>query len=127
RARPMGAGVDLYGVRKDGTEFPAEISLGPVETAQGVLVTAAIRDITERKRAEDKFRRFLETAPDAVVIVNSEGNIVLVNSQTEKLFGYPRAELVGKKVEMLIPERFRGGHPGHRSGYFADPKVRSMG
>jgi len=127
RARPMGAGVDLYGVRKDGTEFPAEISLGPVETAQAVLVTAAIRDVTERKRVEAKFRGFLEAAPDAVVIVNRGGQIVLVNSQTEKLFGYLRAELVGRSVEILVPERFRGGHSAHRGGYFADPKVRSMG
>jgi PAS domain S-box-containing protein len=127
RLRPMGAGVDLFGVRKDGTEFPAEISLGPVETAQGVLVTAAIRDVTERKRVEAKFRGFLEAAPDAVVIVNRDGQIVLVNSQTEKLFGYPRAELVGRPVEMLVPERFRSEHPAHRGGYVADPRVRSMG
>jgi PAS domain S-box-containing protein len=127
RPRPMGAGVDLRGVRKDGSEFPAEISLGPVETAQGVLVTAAIRDVTDRKKVEAQFRGLLEAAPDAVVIVNGAGDIVLVNSQTEKLFGYPRAELVGKRVEMLVPERFRGGHPAHRQGYFAEPRVRSMG
>jgi PAS domain S-box-containing protein len=127
RRRPMGAGVDLFGVRKDGTEFPAEISLGPVETPQGVLVTAAIRDVSERRKVEAKFRGLLEAAPDAVVIVSRDGNIVLVNSQTEKLFGHPRSELVGKPVEVLIPERFRGGHPAHRSGYFTNPKVRSMG
>jgi PAS domain S-box-containing protein len=127
RLRPMGAGVDLYGVRKDGTEFPAEISLGPVETAQGVLVTAAIRDVTERKKVEAKFRGFLEAAPDAVVIVNRDGEIMLVNSQTEKLFGYSRAELVGKRVEMLVPDRVRAGHPAHRRSYFTDPRVRSMG
>jgi PAS domain S-box-containing protein len=127
RLRPMGAGVDLHGVRKDGSEFPAEISLGPVETAQGVLVTAAIRDLTERKRADDRFRGFLEAAPDAVVIVNRYGNIVLVNSQTEKLFGYPRQELLGQQVEKLIPERFRAKHPRHRAEFFAAPKVRSMG
>lgn len=127
RARPMGAGLELHGLRKDGSEFPAEISLAPVETEQGTLVTAAIRDATARRRVEAKFRGLLEAAPDAMVIVSSTGNITLVNSQTERLFGYPRAELVGHAVEMLIPERFRGAHPGHRSRYFADPRVRSMG
>jgi PAS domain S-box-containing protein len=127
RPRPMGAGVDLHGVRKDGTEFPAEISLGPVETPQGLLVTAAIRDVSGRKKVEARFRGFLEAAPDAVVIVNSAGEIVLVNSQTEKLFGYPRDELVGKQVEVLVPERFRKEHPAHRGEFFAAPKVRSMG
>ena len=127
RLRPMGAGVDLHGLRKDGSEFPAEISLGPVETAQGILVTAAIRDVSERKKVEAKFRGFLEAAPDAIVIVNRTGDVVLVNSQTEKLFGYPRDELMGKRVEMLVPERFRKGHSAHRGSYFADSRARSMG
>jgi PAS domain S-box-containing protein len=127
RVRAMGAGVDLHALRKDGTEFPAEISLGPVETAQGVLVTAAIRDVTDRRRVEAKFHGFLEAAPDAIVIVNRSGTIVLVNAQTEKLFGYARRDLVGQPVERLVPERFRGRHPAHRDGFFAAPKVRAMG
>jgi len=127
RRRAMGDGIELYGLRKDGSEFPAEISLAPIQTVQGALVTAAIRDATSRKRLEGKFKGLLEAAPDAIVIVNSAGQIVLVNSQTEKLFGHPRGELLGKPVETLVPERFRGAHPGHRGAYFADPKVRSMG
>jgi PAS domain S-box-containing protein len=127
RPRSMGAGLELYGLRKDGTEFPVEISLSPLETEEGVLAMSAIRDITERKRAETKFRGMLESAPDAVVIVNREGNIVLVNTQTEKLFQYDRIELLGKPVEILIPERYRNKHPVHRTGYFTEPRVREMG
>jgi len=127
RPRPMGTGFNLFGRRKDGSEFPAEISLSPMETEGGRLVTAAIRDISQRKKVESKFRDLLEAAPDAVVIVNAGGSIVLLNTQAEKLFGYQRIELIGQSVELLVPERFRGRHPGHRAHFFADPNVRSMG
>jgi len=126
-ARPMGAGLELHGVRKDGSEFPVDIKLAPIETPEGMLVTAAIRDVSDRKKAEETFRGLLESAPDAVVIVDGEGRIALVNAQTEKLFGYPREELVRQWAEMLIPERYRSAMPQHRAEYFARPRVRSMG
>lgn len=125
--RAMGAGLELFGRRRDGQEFPVEISLSPLETEAGTLVMSAIRDATNRKRAEQKFRDLLESAPDAMVIVNREGRIVLVNSQTVTLFGWERDELLGQPVEMLVPERFRQRHPGHRGDYFGRPKMREMG
>ncbi|HEY6880483.1 MAG TPA: PAS domain S-box protein, partial [Polyangiales bacterium] len=127
QARAMGSGRPLLGLRKDGSSFPVEISLSPIETDEGVLVASAIRDLSDRARAEEKFRGLLESAPDAVVIVDSDGRIVLANAQTVKLFGYTRDELVGQWVEMLMPERFRDRHGKHRKQYFKEPRVRGMG
>jgi PAS domain S-box-containing protein len=127
KVRSMGAGLELFAIRKDGTQFPVEISLSPLVTEEGTLVSASVRDITDRKRAEQKFRGLLEAAPDAMIIANEKGEIVLINKQTEKLFGYERKELIGKPVEILIPTDFHSKHIGHRTEYFSDPKVRSMG
>ena len=81
RTRPMGEGRELSGRRKDGSEFPVEISLSPLKTETGTLVISIIRDTTARRKVEARFRGFLEAAPDAIVVVNREGNMVLVNSQ----------------------------------------------
>src|SRR5579864_5026661 len=125
--RPMGVGLELHGLRKDGTEFPIEISLSPIKTTDDSFVCSSIRDITDRKRIEERFRALLDSAPDAMVIAGHDGRIVLINSQTEKLFGYRREELLGQPVEVLVPERFWKHHRAHRTGYMSNPQSRAMG
>jgi PAS domain S-box-containing protein len=112
-AQQIGTGIELIGRRKDGGEFPIEIMLSPLESAEGTLVTAAIRDIGVRKAAEKhlaqmegRYRGLLEAAPDAMVVVNQAGEIALLNLQAEKQFGYRRDELLGQKVTNIIPEGF---------------------
>jgi PAS domain S-box-containing protein len=90
-------------------------------------VLLAIEDITEHKKAEAMFRGLLEAAPDAMVIVNRQGDIVLVNAQLEKLFGYGREELTGRKIEILVPERSRQEHAQQRADFSAHPHLREMG
>jgi PAS domain S-box-containing protein len=113
RTQEIGTGIELTGQRKDGSEFPIEIMLSPLESSEGMLVTAAIRDISVRKNAEKvlaqmqgKYRGLMEAAPDAMVVVNPNGEIVLLNLQAEKQFGYPRNELLGQRVTNIIPDGF---------------------
>jgi hypothetical protein len=127
RPRPMGAGVELAGRRRDGSQFPAEISLSSIETPDGLRVVAAVRDATDRIRAEAKFRGLLEAAPDAIVGIAPDGAITLVNAQAERLFGYARSELIGQGIEILVPERARDVHPARRTQYFTRPTPRPMG
>ena len=127
RARPMGAGRDLFGLRKDGTEIPIEIGLTPLSAGGKAYVLSSVVEITERKRAEEQFRLAIEAAPTGMMMVDGGGYIVLVNAQVEKLFGYTRDELIGAPVEMLVPERYRAGHPVFRSGFFTNPNARPMG
>ncbi|MGB6545761.1 MAG: PAS domain S-box protein, partial [Candidatus Acidiferrales bacterium] len=133
-AQQIGTGIELTALRKNGTEFPIEIMLSPLESAEGILVTAAIRDISVRKEAEKhlarmegRYRGLLEAAPDAMVVVNPGGVIVLLNVQAEKQFGYSRDELVGQRVKNIIPEGFaeRIIADGTRSA--ADALAQQMG
>ncbi len=81
----------------------------------------------ERQTAETRFRELLESAPDAVVLVDAQGKIKLVNRRTAELFGYEPHELIDREVELLVPNRFRAGHLPHRAGYVANPRTREMG
>jgi PAS domain S-box-containing protein len=117
-------------VRKDGTRFWANVVITALRDKTGRLrgFGTVTRDFTNRKRAEEeKFQMAVESAPNGMVIINCDGEIVLVNSQTEKMFGYPRAELLGKSVELLMPDRFRDRHSVDRRNFFGDPHTRSIG
>ncbi len=148
RAGGSVAKFEILGLHKSGREIPIEVSLTPLVTEEGVVAISAIRDISERraaeeivrkqaerlearteelKRAEGKFRGLLEAAPDAMVVVNQDGKIALANAQVEAMFGYGREELLGREIEMLIPESARAIHVKHRGGYFLGPHTRAMG
>lgn len=91
------------------------------------VIDSLAAEVDKRRRADQKFRDLLESAPDAMVIVNESGEIVLVNSQTVALFGWRHEELLGQQVETLVPQRFRNAHPPHRKGFFSRPNLRQMG
>jgi len=128
-------GREFVGIHRSGRQIPIEISFGALRQGNGaIFFTGIMRDITERKKAvetlresEVRYRTLLEHSPDAIVIAKEDGKIVLVNEQAEKMFGYSRRELLGEPVEILMPERFRSTHQGHRAGYASAPRVRPMG
>jgi PAS domain S-box-containing protein len=127
KSRQMGLNKELYALKKDGTEFPVEIGLSPIETKEGVVALAAVIDISARKQANKQFEMVVESAPNAIVLVKENGSISLINKQTEILFGYDRKELIGKKIEALLPDRYVKHHVAMRDSFFANPQTRPMG
>jgi len=134
RVRGMGQGLELFGQHADGREVPIEISLSSLVVGGRPMAFAAIRDITVRtqleaalRAREELARGLLDSAPDAMVVVDAVGVITLINQQAIEMFGYPQPELVGQPIEVLIPDRFRGRHPEHVRGFSSAPRSRTMG
>jgi PAS domain S-box-containing protein len=132
--RAMGAGRELFALRKDGSEVPVELGLTQLTTRAGLVILSVIVDITPRKRAETEqkiaraqFRLAVEACPSGMAMVDAAGRIILVNAETERMFGYSRRELIGQGVDILVPIRFRDRHPAFRTAFAANPGVRVMG
>jgi PAS domain S-box-containing protein len=119
--------IEQTAIRRDGTEFPVELSFSPLKVGNAYIFSGFIHDITERKRLEHRFRQAVESSPNAIIMVNESGTIVMANAQTEAFFGYLRTELIGQPIEILVPERFRSTHIGFRQTYLATPVSRPMG
>lgn len=116
-------------IKKDGSQFWADIVITALYNKKNVLIgfLKITREVTERKNQEDKFKGLIETCPDAIIICNKNGNIEIINRQTELLFGFKRSELIGNPVEILVPENNREKHRQHRKKYVQMPKTRPMG
>lgn len=127
RSRPLVAGVELKGIRKDGRIFDAEIGLTPIESGDELLVSATLRDIGADDTSEAHFRNILESAPDAMIIIDHHGKIAVVNGRAVQMFGYARDEMLGKEVEFLLPDELSDRHISHRAAYAREPHLRPMG
>ncbi|MGC1375043.1 MAG: PAS domain S-box protein, partial [Anaerolineales bacterium] len=130
----IGKTVEIQGLRKSGGEFPLEMSLAEWQVGEARFYTAIIRNITERKQAEEALEEsrkvaeeLFEFTPDALLMVDETGSIMRVNQQTQNLFGYAREELLNLKIDILIPQRFHAKHAQDISSFFAQPHMRPMG
>jgi diguanylate cyclase (GGDEF)-like protein/PAS domain S-box-containing protein len=125
--RDMGTGRELFGCRKDGSEFPIEIGLSSIDSDRGPLAVASVMDISSRRELEESFRNVVEVAPYGLAIVDADGRIVVANEFMARTFGYTREELLALPIEQLMPERYRRGHVRQRAIYEEAPVVREMG
>jgi len=127
RSRPLVSGLNLKGLRKDGRVFDAEIALTPVQSGDELLVSSIVRDISADNSSEAYYRNLLESAPDAMVIIDHYGKIAVVNGQAEQMFGHTREEMLGNEIELLLPDDMHVRHISHRAAYARDPHLRPMG
>jgi PAS domain S-box-containing protein len=133
--RPMGSGLDLYGLKKDGTEFPVEVSLSPLKTPDGMLVSSTIRDISDRKTAQEalraseaRFSGILDIAQDAIISVDESQRIMLFNQGAERIFGYASKEIIGQPLDVLLPRGVSRQHSEHIVAFAKSPEpARRMG
>jgi len=125
--RHMGIGRDLFGRRKNGSEFPLEIGLRPLESNGEKFVAASIVDITTRKQLEDRFEKVIEASPYGQILIDDKGIIQLINKSLLELFGYKSEELLGNSMDILVPERYRENHSALRDTYIQTPSLRAMG
>jgi PAS domain S-box-containing protein len=125
--RYMGAGRDLYGKRKDDSEFPLEIGLRSLVADGEQFIVATIVNITRRKQLEERLAKVIDASPYGQLLVDEHGIIQLINPSLLQLFGYNKEELLGKTMDILLPERYRDGHEKLRAGYIQKPSLRPMG
>lgn len=127
QTRSMGGSGELFARRKDGSEIPVEIALKSMETSDGAFVMAVVVDLTERRYLERRFEMAIEAAPIAMLMLDAEGRITLVNREAEKLYGYHRSELLGQPVEMLVPAEYRFTDPLQREQFFKSTTAQRIG
>ncbi|MEJ2042098.1 MAG: PAS domain S-box protein [Reinekea sp.] len=127
RSRPIGKGRDLTAQHRDGGKIPVEIGLSVIETDEGIKVLSSLVDISERKKQEKRLRQVIDAAPNAMIMINLEGRIEMINAQAEVVFGYQARDLLNKPVEILVPEQFKPAHPKMRATFFNTPEARPMG
>jgi PAS domain S-box-containing protein len=127
KSKIIGRRIEITAIRADGSEFPAELAVTRIDVGEQPLFTAYLRDITARKRSEELLRQVIESSPSAMVMTNARGEIVLINGQTEKLFGYRREELLGRSIDLLVPDRSGENQPENRGSSVLALHPRLMG
>lgn len=125
--RPMGDGKRLHARRSDGILLPVEIGLAPLESSQGPLYMATVVDMSQRDRLQGELSALIDSTPMGIAVIDASGRIRRLNQRGAEMFGYEVAELIGQPLDLLIPERHRAAHEGHRVDYLANPEPRFMG